>query len=47
METKVVRITKAVYEKAIERKIEEGKGEVMDDCSWLSYLIKKGLEKEK
>jgi len=43
--TKVVRITKKVYEQAMKAKTEEYN--YMDIQSWLSFLIKKGLEKIK
>jgi len=42
-DTKVVRITKKVYEQAIKAKGEEY--DYMDTQSWLSFLIIKGLEK--
>jgi len=44
-DTKVVRITKAIYRKAVEAKTDEYS--YMDMQSWLSFLIKKGLEKVK
>jgi len=44
-DTKVVRITKNIYKKAMEAKTDEY--DYMDTQSWLSFLISKGLEKLK
>lgn len=44
-ETKVVRISKGVYEEAMEAKSDEYN--YMTTGVWLSFLIKKGLEKIK
>jgi len=41
--TKVVRIVKHIYTRAMQEKKENH----MDECSWLSYLILKGIEKIK
>lgn len=42
-DTKVVRITKTIHKKAMEAKTDEY--DYMVQQSWLSFLIKKGLEK--
>ena len=42
-DTKVVRITKTIYSKAMEAKTDEFG--YMDQQSWLSFLVKMGLEK--
>ena len=42
-DTKVIRITKTIYKKALEAKTDEYS--YMDTQSWFSFLVKKGLEK--
>ena len=45
--TKVVRILTEVYAEAMCEKKDTAEGNCIDECCWLSYLIKKGLEKNK
>ena len=42
---KLVRLATTVYEMAMCAKRDTLEGSRMDDSSWLSYLIEKGLEK--